>query len=88
MPSKTFVQISPKAKRTRIRPINVSQPAERDEVHVDAPFCNLEEIKHYDQVIPAGLVDSDGTAVGRHLLEVAEITEKGLYPWHDEGKVP
>ncbi len=45
-PSKTFVRISSKAKRTRIRPINVSQPAEHDEVHVDAPFCDFEEIKH------------------------------------------
>ena len=63
----------------------MSRLAERDEVHVDALF---EEITHWDQVVPAGLVDFDGTAVGRHLLEVAEMTEKVVYPWHNEGEVP
>ena len=43
----------------------MSRPAERDEVHVDASF---EEIKHWDQVVSAGLIDFDGTAVGRHLF--------------------
>jgi hypothetical protein len=46
MPSKNFVQISSKAERARIQPIYVSRPVECDEVHANAPFCNLEETKH------------------------------------------
>ena len=38
-PSKTFVQISSNAK-------NDKNPTDKFESHVDAPFCNLEEIKH------------------------------------------
>jgi len=63
----------------------VSRLAERDEVHVDALFV---EITHWDQVVPAGLVDFDGTTVGCHLLEVTETIEKVVYPWHNEGEVP
>jgi hypothetical protein len=45
-PSKTFVQIAPKAKLAGIQPIDVSWWLERNEVHVNGLLCNVKETKH------------------------------------------
>ncbi len=51
---------SPRAERAGIHPIDVSSLLEHDEVHADALFCDVEEIKHEHQIFPTSLlVDTD-----------------------------
>jgi uncharacterized protein YdeI (YjbR/CyaY-like superfamily) len=47
----------------------VSWSAERDQVHVNALFQNVNEMEHEEQVIPAGLAYANQAAVGCQLLK-------------------
>ncbi len=69
MPSKSFVQVAPKAERAGVQPIDVSWLAEHDKVHVNALFKNVDEMEHEEQVIPVGLAYANQAAVSCQLLE-------------------
>ena len=58
-PCEALVRVAPEAKRTGIRSVDVSRLAERDEVHVDASFGDVEESEHESEIILACFVDSD-----------------------------
>ncbi len=61
---------------------------ERDQVHVNALFCYVEETKHQEQVILTGLADTKQVAMGCQLPDFAEMAEGVVDTWHDQGKVP
>jgi hypothetical protein len=49
---------------------------ESDQVHVDALFCDVEEMEHEEQVFLAVLAYADQAAVGCQLLEFTEMAEE------------